>query len=107
MTSIDSTQEQAARTANLEYDGDESSSDFDDGDQDGPTFVLELTDFFGRRHIPHSRDPSDTFTMRTDTLRAFMTRYRRLLGRNRRALVRSRARTRVGHDGPYMLTSSS
>lgn len=105
MTSIDSAQEQAARTAHLEYDGDESSSDFDDGDQDGPTFVLKLTDFFGR-HIPRSRDPSDSFVMRTDTLRAFMTRYRRLLGRNRRALVRSRARARVGHDGPYMLTGT-
>lgn len=102
MTSADSTHEQAARTARLAYDSDESSSEFDDGDLDGPTFVLKVTDLFGNERIPRSREPSDVFFMRTDTLRAFVAKYRRMLGRNRRALARTQARARVGHDGPYV-----
>lgn len=101
VTALDSAQDRVARAAAYnDSDDDESASDIDD--DSGPTFILELSDFFGPHRLPRSRNPHERFVMRTDTLRSYITKYRRLLGRNRRATARSQARAREGEDRPYV-----
>jgi hypothetical protein len=97
----DMTQRDSARVKAFREDDSDDSSYTNDSQCDGPgpKIVIHRCDIYGSK-LPPSVGENTTFQMSTDILRAYVARYRRALGRNRRILTRNHARASLGHDSP-------